>query len=585
MNIAEIRRKYPQYDGVSDGDLALALHRKFYPDMHVKDFMSRIDPDDRARFTVSDKMWPYWEQQVSKPMDGETDNGTARRVAGDLVRPGRRLSEDLLRSAGQGMTFGGMDELVGGVAAAAHPLVHGQDGSTISERFDAYTGRERNKLGTFRAQHPVASVATEIGGALMTVPVAPALTPFKGAGTTALVGNAAATGATYGGAYGFGTAEGNVAERAPGALRGSLIGAGTGATLPLVAKGMGWLFRPRAKGVDISRLKQASQDLARRADSNGMVVNPGRIKRFLKEAEDALRLNPVNHKGTRSVLDQLRQQADEPFTPTRMQEWRQQINDGVTTTGFNVDANGKKALELRTLYDKMVDGLTNTDVATAANPKDVTMWLKQHRALWRRFRNMEKLERMQTIAERHSQSSQAVDPARAMRNEMKKLANKITLGKERSFNPAEYEAINAAAVGTRPSRALKMAGKFRFDPTGNMVGGGAGAAAGYMVGGAPGAFLVPTAGTAAQWAQNAMLRRYMQNAINTVGGVDDPLVRSLTATVDGVSGPVVNMAAPTGARLAAPLARALQTPAGAAALQRGIHPLLQRQQLPSIWQQ
>ena len=42
MNIQEIRAKYPQYDDMSDEQLANGLHKKFYSDMPIDDFYSRI---------------------------------------------------------------------------------------------------------------------------------------------------------------------------------------------------------------------------------------------------------------------------------------------------------------------------------------------------------------------------------------------------------------------------------------------------------------------------------------------------------------------------------------------------------------
>lgn len=42
MNLSEIRQKYPQYDHLSDGELAQSLHRKYYPNMDWVDFSNRI---------------------------------------------------------------------------------------------------------------------------------------------------------------------------------------------------------------------------------------------------------------------------------------------------------------------------------------------------------------------------------------------------------------------------------------------------------------------------------------------------------------------------------------------------------------
>ena len=42
MNIQDIRKKYPQYNDLSDQDLAAALHQKFYADLAFEDFASRV---------------------------------------------------------------------------------------------------------------------------------------------------------------------------------------------------------------------------------------------------------------------------------------------------------------------------------------------------------------------------------------------------------------------------------------------------------------------------------------------------------------------------------------------------------------
>ena len=42
MNIQELRKKYPQYDDLSDQDLAAGFHKKFYSDLPFEDFVGRI---------------------------------------------------------------------------------------------------------------------------------------------------------------------------------------------------------------------------------------------------------------------------------------------------------------------------------------------------------------------------------------------------------------------------------------------------------------------------------------------------------------------------------------------------------------
>lgn len=42
MNIQEIRKKYPQYNDLSDQELAAGLHKKFYSDLPFGEFARRI---------------------------------------------------------------------------------------------------------------------------------------------------------------------------------------------------------------------------------------------------------------------------------------------------------------------------------------------------------------------------------------------------------------------------------------------------------------------------------------------------------------------------------------------------------------
>ena len=53
MNLSEIRSKYPQYDSISDDVLVQKLHDKYYPDMDINDFSSRVGytPKQQEQFT------------------------------------------------------------------------------------------------------------------------------------------------------------------------------------------------------------------------------------------------------------------------------------------------------------------------------------------------------------------------------------------------------------------------------------------------------------------------------------------------------------------------------------------------------
>lgn len=182
-----------------------------------------------------------------------------------------------VRGALQGLTFGTADEMAGVAAAAPQgvqdtigkvPLLGpvanfvtgginllGQ-GEGAQSRYDQAVTDQRAQLEADSAQHPIASAVGNIGGALATAPflgalnivrapamIAEAAPVLARAGNAALRlgargANSALTGAAYGGAYGLGTGEGDLGERAPGALQSVGTGAALGAAGTVAGAGL-----------------------------------------------------------------------------------------------------------------------------------------------------------------------------------------------------------------------------------------------------------------------------------------------------------------------------------------------------------
>lgn len=71
MNIAEIRQKYPQYNDLSDEQLAKGLHQKYYANMPFDDFSQRIGLStipqitDEQRKVIQDRNKAYEDKQSS----------------------------------------------------------------------------------------------------------------------------------------------------------------------------------------------------------------------------------------------------------------------------------------------------------------------------------------------------------------------------------------------------------------------------------------------------------------------------------------------------------------------------------------
>jgi hypothetical protein len=190
--------------------------------------------------------------------------------------------EGALRAGFSGATMGFGDEIVGALAAAVHPMVTPDDGSTFSERYDLYTGREREKHSEFGAARPELALPAEIGGALGTVLAAPGGAFVQGAKSTpGMIGRGAVEGAAYGGVAGAGYGDD---DRMGGAIGGAGMGAFLGGGAPVVMSGGRALYnavRGRTAANVGPAASQAEARAARAADSAGMT--PGDVDARLRE--------------------------------------------------------------------------------------------------------------------------------------------------------------------------------------------------------------------------------------------------------------------------------------------------------------
>jgi hypothetical protein len=208
--------------------------------------------------------------------------GVANGNAGAVEPPG--LAEAIGRGALQGATFNFGDEITGLAKAAgagefnpvaavagaarlgAEKLAPGIFGTGGGEAYDAAVAEERARNAAAHEAHPVASFGGELGGALLTLPIAPMLAPFKGAGIASAAGNLAATGAAYGGLAGLGGGEGGPVDRLPSAAGGAATGAVLTPFLGGALAGGGKIARAVADHIRASRNPtQVSDRLVSRA--------------------------------------------------------------------------------------------------------------------------------------------------------------------------------------------------------------------------------------------------------------------------------------------------------------------------------
>jgi hypothetical protein len=159
-----------------------------------------------------------------------------------------------IRSAGDFLTSGTQDEILAGLDAAVQPLIpipsNGSAAPTWRERYDENVANQRDQLKTGQEQHPVASAIGGVAGAILpaiatlgaSLPESAALAAGKSTLGRTMI-KSAGIGAAQGAAYGFGSAEGGVADRLPGAAEGALIGGAVGAAAPAVISGVGAVAR------------------------------------------------------------------------------------------------------------------------------------------------------------------------------------------------------------------------------------------------------------------------------------------------------------------------------------------------------
>lgn len=88
MKLKEIRKQYPQYDVLSDDELAKALHSKFYPQLEFKDFSKRIGYVRGAFPEEYDSASPEWRKRYGALSGSDFQNFRAGwgKAAVDLGR-------------------------------------------------------------------------------------------------------------------------------------------------------------------------------------------------------------------------------------------------------------------------------------------------------------------------------------------------------------------------------------------------------------------------------------------------------------------------------------------------------------------
>lgn len=358
MKLEEIRQQYPQYNSLSDGDLAFRLWNKTYKgQIPMGQFADSIGLSQPA-FT---EMVSVAEQSGYQPTE---------RTFAEGFRPDASTPRAFL----QGALLGGSDEAVGAIRGVAQKIAGAEQpvGSLVSQAIDD----ERAKLEQFRQVAPGEALATEIAGS-----IASPANLVGGGALTALrpAARGAIAAGTTGAAYGFLSGEGSARERAENAIEvaipSALIGSGSQTLVNLAGRTGQRLSRAVERSnqdLSLDSLRDVKNLAYREVDQSGAVFSPLDMKSLYREAREIARdHNYVQEADTETyaALKVLRNQVDQELTIGQLDKIRQNLWKRYNATNGKETAIG----DMIDAIDELVESVPETNelmrVARAANSR------------------------------------------------------------------------------------------------------------------------------------------------------------------------------------------------------------------------
>lgn len=219
--LSEIRQQYPQYNDLSDRELADGIYRKFYSDLPRDQFDAKIGfqqpsvVESMARGGVQGLTLDFGDELAGLKAANVSDRSPMSAAANMVPIPGMPFSVGQIEALGRM----GYEALTGKGGEATKAYTEARDAD-----------RAANKVAS--EANPVAYKGAELAGSILPA----AGIPFASLGAAAPlmtnIGRGALGGAIGGGIQGAGTSR--TAEDAPhDALVSALIGAGVGGALPV----------------------------------------------------------------------------------------------------------------------------------------------------------------------------------------------------------------------------------------------------------------------------------------------------------------------------------------------------------------
>lgn len=494
--LQKFRAQYPQYDDLSDSQLADGIYKKFYTDMPREEF------------------------------DGKLGLAPERSMAEEGLRKAEYASRGFVDSAAntigalpdlvsQGTNALGLTDLPDNYYSDALKSGFNTVGETLSAPLNAMAPDAMQGEMSTADKFAYGSGKGAGDAASFFVPAAAISKTANAGGTTARVANEVAK--QKGMQVAAGITGGGVAESS-----GSDAAGLAAAMLTPGAKAVPGMVR---NARDASKAKSA---IINSAPTQQALKSAGNAA-YKKASEISGRVKPESFSGLLDELDNIamKEGAAEGLTPkvfgalkaarSRVGEMgvddleivRRQIGMAIDPMDPN---QSRIAIQLRDRLDDYVQNLGVDDLTEGAMDGAASA-LKEARSIWSKNRKTEIIddiiEKAQTQASGNENGLRI--GFRSLLNNKKKIAG---------FSPDEVQAIKEVAQGAPTRNALRVLGKFGFDfgANTNALGVVLGGGAGYGAGGPIGAVALPAAGSAARYASEKMTGRAAE------------LARALTAT-------------------------------------------------------
>ncbi len=427
-----------------------------------------------------------------------------------------------LNKAGEAMTFG----LIGDEAdAALAGLIPG--GMNYEERL----AHNRQQEEIFEKDHPVASLAAEVGGGVAgaMLPLGTIGTLGKGASLGARMAASGAAGAGMGATYGFMEGEG-LDDRLSGLKTGAKYGGAVGAATPMLGAGIqrvvdGHVAKKAIRGAvknapSTEALRTQGNAAYQAIDDAGVQINPRSFERARLGITDRLRKNtgfdelpgPGSLTPNSARVSQIMGEASERMSkePTAalpfksLDQMRRQAGAAAGNVANKTDQ--RAGMEIIEGLDDFVRQMGPDDVV-AGDVRALQEAIPKARDLWARMSRSQMIDDAIEAGENYVSGGSS-----GIRNQFARILRNPKLS--RGFSEVELQAMRRVVNGSMPEKLL------------NLLGGGIGQlaqiGAGAGLGGVPGAALGAVTGAAARRGSEAVSRKNAEvvRALIAAGGME-----------------------------------------------------------------